>query len=325
MNTTRRRLPLGARGLAVAVLVAAAFGTLLLPGSATATAPVIDEEQPIIDTTAGITFTIGGISEQKLAQVVTPALTGSLTEVRFAAACLTDLDVEVQGVSGGVPNGTVLGHQSVPFGPPLPTTFRAVAFSTPVPVTAGVPYALVLTTPVSCDIWPGPVGDPYQGGNGFFSWPGGGPDVWWPLSCWATSSGSRECRPDLPFQTLVNVAGTRLHHVAIEFVADWGGLVTRWEGDVATGSGDGDGERRTLEWLAADAGYGDPAVTLTADLRSRHVGRLMIGSLTATRGNARIQFRNVITPFALAADGTITTPFPIPATLYDGRNSSSAT
>jgi hypothetical protein len=102
-------------------------------------------------------------------------------------------------------------------------------------------------------------------------------------------------------------------------VTDWGDKVTRWEGEVAGGTVMAMVNTGTIKWLAADASYGNPSVTLTADLRSRHIARLLQGSLTATRGSAHIQFRNAITPFALAADGAITNPFPIPATLHDGR------
>ncbi len=191
------------RGFAAAAVAAM---SLSVGGSAAAT-PVIDQEQPVIDIASPFVIAIGGGSEQKLAQVVTPGLTGLLTEVRFSAACVTDLKVEVQGVTGGVPNGTVLGSQTVPFAGPFPTTFRSIPFSTPVSVTAGVPYALVLTTPVSCGIWPGPTGNPYPGGDAYFDSRPNPPGVWVPLSVPNRSS-------DLPFQTLVDAA----HHFVLTLV-----------------------------------------------------------------------------------------------------------
>lgn len=174
--------------------------TLTVAGAAAA-GPVIDQEQPVFDTTAGFVYAIGGPSEQKLAQVVTPGLTGTLAEVRLVAACENDLTVEVQGVTGGFPNGTVLGAQTVQLPGPFPSTFRSILFSTPVPVTAGIPYALVLTTSGSCGISPGPVGNPYAGGSAYFdSRPN--PPGWLPLSI-------GDARSDLPFQTLVEpVDGT---------------------------------------------------------------------------------------------------------------------
>ena len=42
---------------------------------AAAAAPVIDQEQPVINTAAGFKFVIGSASEQSLAQVVTPGVT----------------------------------------------------------------------------------------------------------------------------------------------------------------------------------------------------------------------------------------------------------
>jgi len=75
----------------------------------------------VIDTASPLVFAIGGPSEQKLAQVVTPAVTGSLTEVRFSATCGSALTVEVQGVSDGLPNGAVLATQTLPFSGPFPS------------------------------------------------------------------------------------------------------------------------------------------------------------------------------------------------------------
>ena len=97
-------------------------------------------------------------------------------------------------MSGGVPNGVVLGAQTVDFSGSLPTTFRSISFSTPVPVTAGVPYALVLSTPGSCEIWPGPAGNPYLGGDAYFDAAPNPPVTWLHLGQFA----------DLPFQTLVD-------------------------------------------------------------------------------------------------------------------------
>jgi hypothetical protein len=161
-------------------------------------APVIDQQQSAIDTAAGFTLAIGGASDQKLAQVVTPGLTGVLTELRLAAACGTTLSVEIQGVAGGLPNGSRLGGQTVNFSGSLPSSFRSVVFGQPVPVTKGVPYAIVLTSPDSCGIWPGPVGNPYTAGDAFFD-ARPNPPGWVPL---------RQGRADLPFETLVDGADT---------------------------------------------------------------------------------------------------------------------
>jgi hypothetical protein len=170
---------------------------LMLAASVTA-APAIDQQQPVIDMTAGFTLAIGGFSEQKLAQVVTPGVTGILTEVRLPAACGTTLTVEVQGVTAGIPNGSHLGGQTLNFSGSFPSTFRSIIFGQPVPVTKGVPYALVLTSPDTCGIWPGPVGNPYPGGDALFD-ARPNPPGWLPMSYG---------RADLPFQTLVDAADT---------------------------------------------------------------------------------------------------------------------
>ena len=185
-------------------LIAFALALTAFLAPAGVAAPVIDQEQPVIDTSAGVVYAIGGGSEQMLAQVVTPGLTGFLTEVRFAAACATDLTVEVQGVTSGLPDGTVHGSQTVPFPIPFPPSqpgFRSILFSTPVPVTAGIPYALVLTAPVGCGMSLGPLGNPYPGGDAYFDSRPNPRGVWVPLA------GDRF---DLPFQTLVDAPQVEL-------------------------------------------------------------------------------------------------------------------
>ena len=76
------------------------------PGSAT------DQEQPLVDLAVG-GLAIGGASAQKLAQVCTVGATGWLTEVWFPLGCdAGDLIVEVHGVNGNVPDGTILASRS---------------------------------------------------------------------------------------------------------------------------------------------------------------------------------------------------------------------
>ena len=107
---------------------------------------------------------------------------------------------------------------------------------------------------------------------------------------------------------IVNVSAFVANNVVIQFVGERGSPTIRWEGSVGTGLVAGSTSNGLVEWLAADgARYGNPAVTLSMDMQSKHIGRLMAGSLTATRGNARIQFSNVVAPIVLNADGTITT------------------
>src|SRR5262245_66436227 len=77
--------------------------------------PLVDQQQPVIDTAVG-GLAIGGGSQQKLAQVVTAGVSGSLTEVSFAVACdpAATLIVEIQGVTGAKHNGDVLPHEVIP-------------------------------------------------------------------------------------------------------------------------------------------------------------------------------------------------------------------
>src|SRR5262245_5110437 len=162
---------------------------------------VSDQQQPIINTSAGA-LVIGGASQQKLAQVVTAGVSGSLTMVRFPVACdaLDNLIVEIQGVTAAKPNGIVLTSAvipgtSLPMFPP-PTSFRSIVFSRPAVFSAGSQFAIVLRSTGSCVVFQGPVGNSYPGGFAFF-------DSLPNASGWVTFSDGG----DLPFQTLVEDGG----------------------------------------------------------------------------------------------------------------------
>jgi uncharacterized repeat protein (TIGR01451 family) len=163
----------------------------------------IDQQQPLIDSTVG-GLAIGGASEQLLAQVVTPGISGSLTQVRLPVACDSgsDLIVEIQEVAASVPNGVVLTSQTIsgtnlPSFFPAPPSFRSLVFSAPVLLPAGSPFAIVLRSAGACGVFRGPIGDPYPGGDGFFDARPNAPGVWVPLGT----------RSDLPFQTFVDPSG----------------------------------------------------------------------------------------------------------------------
>ena len=167
-------------------------------------APLIDQQQPVIDTSVWGSA-IGGVSQQKLAQVVTAGISGVLTEVRFPVACASgNLVIEVQGVRGGIPNGVVLTSQTIPgsslpsfFPDPGVVSFRSLVFSTPVYFSAGSQFAIVLSSPGSCGVFRGPIGDSYPGGNAFFD---SRPN---PVGIWVCICDFLGARFDLPFQTLV--------------------------------------------------------------------------------------------------------------------------
>ena len=156
------------RFLNVAVLAVVLVGVQMARAD-----PIIDQQQMIIDTSGGFNFAIGGNSEQMLAQVVTAGITGQLTEVRFPVVGGSgNLIVEIQAVSGSIPNGIVLTSQTTPaasfppFGSSSPS-FRSIVFSTSVGFAAGDLFAIVLKSDGSFGISPGPLGNPYQGGDAF--------------------------------------------------------------------------------------------------------------------------------------------------------------
>ena len=159
----------------------------------------IDQQQPIIDTNAGFVFAIGGYdSTQKLAQVVTAGLSGFLRTVRLPVSCDgSDLLLQVQRVTAGVPNGVVLASQTIP-GATLPPSelFKDLSFSTPAFLRIGEQFAIVLTSAGSCGIYPGPVGDSYPSGNLYFDSLPNPPG-------WVCVCDFPDARFDLPFQTLV--------------------------------------------------------------------------------------------------------------------------
>jgi hypothetical protein len=171
--------------------------------------PLIDQQQPIIDATVG-GLAVGGASQQGLAQVVTQGSTGFLTEVRFPVTCSSgDLIVEIQGVDGDRPNGIVLTSQTVPGSTlpafsPSPPSFRSLALSTPVLLSSGEPFAIVLSSAGACGVFRGPTGDPYPGGDLFFD---ARPNQ---QGIWVCVCEFPDARFDLPFQTIVAVDQTFL-------------------------------------------------------------------------------------------------------------------
>ncbi len=177
---------------------------VLLTATRVTATPLIDQQQPVIDASVG-GLAIGGVSQQKLAQIVTAGVSGVLTEVGLPVACASgDLVIEIQGAAGGIPNGVVLTSQTVP-GASLPSFFpipgaaslRSLVFSAPVEISAGSQFAVVLSSPGECGVFQGPIGDSYPGGNAFFDARPNPAGVW---VCMCDFTGARF---DLPFQTLV--------------------------------------------------------------------------------------------------------------------------
>jgi K319-like protein len=218
------------------------------------------QAQLIIDSSVG-GLAIGGGSQQKLAQVVTPSVSGLLTAVKLPVACepTSVLILEIQGVSGSVPNGVVLASQTIAGGTlpafnfPTPPTFRSLVFSAPPPVTAGNRFAIVIRSNESCGIFQGPEGNPYPGGDSYF-------DARPNPAGWAPTGPPRF---DLPFQVVLGSLPT----------ADAGPDQSVTEGDVVRLDGAASaGPGLSFRWIqvagppAALADTQTPAPTFIAPL-----------------------------------------------------------
>ena len=170
-------------------------------------APLVDQQQPVIDDSVG-GLAIGGFSDELLAQTFTVGLAGDFVEVDLPIACSTGdpLILEIQGVAAtGEPDGTVLRSQTysgagLPSFFPDPPFLRPFVLSVPLPVTVGDRLAIVLNSPGECGIFQGPLGDPYAGGDGWFD-ARPNPPGWLQLS---TGLLPADQRFDLPFATVVD-------------------------------------------------------------------------------------------------------------------------
>jgi hypothetical protein len=158
------------RGCAAAAIAL----SLALTGSA-AGAPQLDQQQPTLDTFG--TFAIGGSAGQRLAQTITPAITGTLTEVQLPVRCQpgSQLVLEIR-TAASAPESSVLASQlaSVPVSG---TNFHAIPIASPPFLVAEDDFAVVLSSSGSCDIWPGPP-DSYPRGRAFSEAVGGS---WFPF------------------------------------------------------------------------------------------------------------------------------------------------
>jgi hypothetical protein len=163
------------RGLGGAILACA-----LVVAVPTAGAGTLDQSQPLIG--GGLAFVRGTV---QTAQTFRSGLTGRLDQVDVAVArsgAANALTVEIRTVSGGVPSATVLGSATVPATTVslagIPSGFVSVPIPASVPVTAGVQYAIVLSTtdcgPLNCYRWSFTFGaNPYAAGAALQSQNGG--------------------------------------------------------------------------------------------------------------------------------------------------------
>lgn len=165
---------------------------LLLPGVARAQLLVIDQ-QSALEPMQG-TFAIGGSSEQILAQVVTTGITGPLVGINVPVVGSGDLLVEIQGVTGAEPDGSILLSQIFPGPGPGSDTFVSFMFSTPISFSDGDLFAIVLSSTGFLGMSMAPSGDTYIGGSAFFDSRPNQVGEWVPL-------GNPN---DLAFQTVVS-------------------------------------------------------------------------------------------------------------------------
>jgi len=161
----------------------------------------IDQSSPV-DLAAPFTLAVGGGSGQQLAQVVTVGLP-PLKAINLAIGCShedpgAELTLSIVGVDeSGRPNATVLAMERFPV-TDLPDVVdgRLVALdiTPPLGLRPGTQYAFVLQSNGSCGLLPGPVGDPYAGGDAYFD-AAPNPPGWLPISIGTD-------RYDLGFQTV---------------------------------------------------------------------------------------------------------------------------
>ena len=177
-----------AAGLAIGILIAA---------------PMIDQEQ--VNVYPSLTWAVGGVSTQKLAQVFTAGRDGRLSHVTLPITCTSAaiLTVSIQETTAGIPNGSVLAEEVLPgtIFPPIDQQpaigFRIVEFSKQPKLIRRMQYAIVLeaATVDSCGVYQSPEGDFYPAGSGYFD---GLPSP--PVPGWRPLGP----RNDLPFQTFMD-------------------------------------------------------------------------------------------------------------------------
>lgn len=158
---------IGIRRLAVFALVA--VGSLLIVPSASATG-TLDQSQT---STSGLEVTVA--ASEWVAQTFTAGITGNLDQIDlflFRVGSPGDLTVQIRGLSGGVPSGSVLASATVAEANVSDSfTWVSAPLSPPAQVTAGVQYAIVLSAPsaagfpVALYAWNFVFGNPYAGGR----------------------------------------------------------------------------------------------------------------------------------------------------------------
>jgi hypothetical protein len=111
-------------------------------------------------------------------------------------------------------------------------------------------------------------------------------------------------------------------HIVLRFVSDSGARTVTWEGDLARTGDVAVVPGATTAWgsVTGDGEFGDPATTFSVSLNGTGAGRILAGSISATRkGGERIDVRNVAGPYSFT-NGSAATVSPVRATYFDGRS-----
>ncbi len=179
----------------------------LFIASAAQGAVIVDQEQPLVDASAGF-LGIGGDEEQKLAQSFTVGVDGDLAGLRLPIiGCGSgDLVITIRRMIGGRPGGPALRTLTVPPSdvPFTFTEFTDFLFATPLAVNAGDVLAFTVETVGAgsfCSYATPPGGDLYSRGEGFFDARPNPPG-------WEAFKGFPTGPQDLPFATLMDDPGT---------------------------------------------------------------------------------------------------------------------
>ena len=132
-------------------------------------------------------------------QTLTIGVSGTWTGVYLPIHCPSGkVVIDVHPIAGGVV-GPSIKHKAFAIGsdPEIIGRFRLFSLGTSLAVTVGQEYALVLANPTGeCFISPGPIGNPYAGGEGYFEALPNPPGF-------VPFSSGPDARRDLPFQAVV--------------------------------------------------------------------------------------------------------------------------
>ena len=171
---------------------------------AVAKAETIDQEQPLINASAGY-HGVGGDSEQKLAQTFKVGMTGRLIALDLPIACAGgDLIVEIRRQDGGKPTGAVLRTIRASLSSLGPVSFRRLYLPTRLVVSSGdeLAFTVEVEDEGNCNYATAPDGDTYPRGEGFFDSRPNPPG-------WVAMNDFINEPHDLPFKTVMEDAADR--------------------------------------------------------------------------------------------------------------------